>query len=137
MPPPPPQVAEIMERLGLDMLSCFAQRYADIGRMREHGVRVVPGVDSGAMPLKAHGNAWIAVTDLVTGGWPVDEALAAGTAGAADACGVGDVTGRLGPALRRRPARRRRRPRGGPPGARPAGAVWVRGIAVTPSGRAG
>jgi imidazolonepropionase-like amidohydrolase len=47
------------------------------------------------MPLKAHGNAWIAVTDLVASGYPVDEALAAGTSGAADACGVGDVTGRL------------------------------------------
>ncbi len=95
MPPPPPQVAETMAALGMDMPAMLAQRYVDVGRMRERGVRVVPGVDSGAMPLKAHGNAWIAVTDLVTGGWPVGEALAAGTSGAADACGVGDVTGRL------------------------------------------
>ncbi|KAA1428967.1 amidohydrolase family protein [Nocardioides antri] len=95
LPPPPPQVAQLMEKLGLDMMQFFAQRYTDTGRMREHGVRVVPGVDAGAMPLKAHGNAWLAVTDLVKCGYPVDEALAAGTSGAADACGVGDVTGRL------------------------------------------
>ncbi len=95
MPPPPPQVAETMAKLGMDMPTMLAQRYADVGRMRDRGVRVVPGVDSGAMPLKAHGNAWIAVTDLVESGYPVEEALAAGTSGAADACGVGDVTGRL------------------------------------------
>ena len=95
MPPPPPQVAETMAALGMDFPTMLAQRFADLGRMRAHGVRVVPGVDAGAMPLKAHGNAWIAVTDLVTGGYPVEEALAAGTSGAADACGVGDVTGRL------------------------------------------
>ena len=95
MPPPPPQVAETFAKVGVDMPAMFAQRYLDVGRMRDHGVRVVPGVDAGAMPLKAHGNAWIAVTDLVTSGYPVAEALAAGTSGAADACGVGDVTGRL------------------------------------------
>ncbi len=95
LPPPPPQVAEIMQRFNLDPMTFFTQRFAQVGRMRDHGVRVVPGVDAGAMPLKAHGNAWIAVTDLVTSGYPVDEALAAGTSGAADACDVGDVTGRL------------------------------------------
>lgn len=99
LPPPPPQVAEIMARFGMDMMTFFNQRYADVGRMRDHGVRVVPGVDSGAMPLKRHGNAWRAVTDLVTAGYPVAEALAAGTAGAADACGVGDLTGALRPGL--------------------------------------
>lgn len=99
MPPPPPQVAAIMERLGMDMLGFFAQRLVDVGRMREHGVRVVPGVDAGAMPLKAHGNAWLAVLDLVAAGWTLAEALAAGTAGAADACGLHTVTGRLRPGL--------------------------------------
>lgn len=95
LPPPPPQVAETMQRLGIDLKQAFQQRYVDQGRMRAHGVRVVPGVDAGAMPLKAHGNAWLAVTDMVKSGYPVAEALAAGTSGAADACGVGDVTGRL------------------------------------------
>ncbi len=95
MPPPPPQVTETFARLGLDFEQMMAQRYVDVDRMRAHGVRVVPGVDSGAMPAKPHGGAWRAVTDLVKSGYPVEEALAAGTAGAADACGVGDVTGRL------------------------------------------
>jgi imidazolonepropionase-like amidohydrolase len=95
MPPPPPQVAETFARMGLDMASMHVQQQAAVSRMRARGVRVVPGVDSGAMPLKPHGNAWIAVTDLVQCGFTVEEALAAGTSGAADACGVGDVTGRL------------------------------------------
>ena len=95
LPPPPPQVTEIMERMNLDMMTFFMQRYTDVGRMRERGLRVVPGVDAGAMPLKAHGNAWLAVTDLVKCGFQVEEALAAGTAVAAEACGVGDATGRL------------------------------------------
>lgn len=99
LPPPPPQVQGVMDRLGLDMMQFFAQRYADLGRMREHGVWVVPGVDAGAMPLKAHGNAWLAVKDLADAGWPVADALAAGTSAAARACGVDDVTGALHPGL--------------------------------------
>lgn len=95
MPPPPPQVQEVMARTGLDMGAMMVRLFETAGRLRANGVRVVPGVDSGAMPLKAHGNEWIAISDLVTAGWPVDEALTAGTSGAADACGVGDVTGRL------------------------------------------
>lgn len=95
MPPPPPQVLEVMARTGLDFGSMLARGFETAGRLRAHGIRVVPGVDSGAMPLKAHGNEWIAVVDLVRAGWPIEEALAAGTSGAADACGVGDVTGRL------------------------------------------
>ena len=133
LPEPPPQVAEIMNRLGLGRDEFFLRRYADVARMREHGVRVVPGVDAGAMPLKAHGNAWLAVTDLVKGGWPVAEALAAGTSGAADAIGVGDVTGAIRPGLaadllvvdgdlRTDPDALGRRT-----------AVWVRGDAVTPA----
>ena len=95
MPPPPPQVVEVMARTGIDMAAMMIRLFETAARLRAHGIRVVPGVDSGAMPLKAHGNEWIAVADLVTAGWPIEEALAAGTSGAADACGVGDVTGRL------------------------------------------
>jgi imidazolonepropionase-like amidohydrolase len=95
LPPPPPQIAEVMESMGLDQVTMFTRRYEQVGRMRERGVGVVPGVDAGAMPLKAHGNAWLAVTDLVRSGYPVEEALVAGTSGAADACGVGSETGRL------------------------------------------
>ncbi|TQK70640.1 amidohydrolase family protein [Nocardioides sp. SLBN-35] len=99
LPTPPPAILEIMARVGLDIEAFFAQRYVDVGRMRAHGVRVVPGVDAGAAPTKAHGNAWRAVLDLATAGWPLDEALAAGTSGAADACGLGAETGALRPGL--------------------------------------
>ncbi|WP_188113505.1 amidohydrolase family protein [Nocardioides humilatus] len=95
MPPPPPQALEVMAKTGMDFGSMLARGFETAARLRAHGIRVVPGVDSGAMPLKAHGNEWIAIADLVRAGWPVEEALAAGTSGAADACGVGDVTGRL------------------------------------------
>jgi imidazolonepropionase-like amidohydrolase len=133
LPPPPPQILEVQQRLGLDMQAFFQERYGHVGRMREHGLTVVPGVDSGAMPLKAHGNQWLAVTDLVKAGYPVAEALAAGTSGAAGAIGVGAVTGaiRAGLAadvlvvdgdLRSEPDALARRT-----------AVWVRGDPVTPA----
>lgn len=99
MAAPPPAVVEIMARVGLDVEGFFAQRYVDAGRMRDHGVRVVPGVDAGAGPMKAHGNAWRAVLDLVTAGWPLAEALAAGTSGAAEVCGLAAETGALRPGL--------------------------------------
>jgi imidazolonepropionase-like amidohydrolase len=96
---PPPRIVEMMTRIGLDMPTVFARRKADAGRMRAHGVRVVSGVDAGAAPPKQHGNAWRAVDDLLVGGFPVDEALATATSVAAEACGLGDVTGALRPGL--------------------------------------
>ncbi|GAA3521496.1 amidohydrolase family protein [Nocardioides daeguensis] len=99
MSAPPPAVLAIMEHLGVGIDEFYAQRYVDVGRMRAHGVRVVPGVDAGAGPVKAHGNAWRAVLDLVTAGWPLREALAAGTSGAARACGLAAETGVLRPGL--------------------------------------
>ncbi|GAA3812802.1 amidohydrolase family protein [Nocardioides panacisoli] len=133
LPPPPPQVLEVQQRLGLDMQAFFEQRYGHLGRMRDHGLTVVPGVDSGAMPLKGHGNQWLAVTDLVKGGYPVAEALMTATAGTADALGVGDVTGSIRPGLaadvlvvdgdlRAEPDALGRRT-----------AVWVRGESVIPA----
>ena len=64
-------------------------------RLREHGVAVVTGVDSGIGPTKRHGNAWRAVGEMVEGGYPVAEALATATSVAADACGLAGETGRL------------------------------------------
>ena len=57
-------------------------------RLREHGIRVVSGLDAGAMPAKQHGDLWRSVAELVRGGWPVDEAVATATSVAADDCGV-------------------------------------------------
>jgi imidazolonepropionase-like amidohydrolase len=56
-------------------------------------------VDAGIQPGKAHGTLAHAVAELVSAGFPVDEALATATSLAADACGLGDVTGRLRPGL--------------------------------------
>ncbi|MGY2874206.1 imidazolonepropionase-like amidohydrolase [Marmoricola sp. URHA0025 HA25] len=92
---PPPRIVEELARIGVDLPTLLARRRIDAGRMRDHGVRVVSGVDAGAAPLKPHGNAWRAVADLVSAGYPVDEALATATSVAADACGLREVTGAL------------------------------------------
>ena len=46
-------------------------------------------------PFKAHGNVWRTVGEMVAGGYPVAEAMAAATSVAAEACGLGTETGRL------------------------------------------
>lgn len=92
---PPPAIKMVMERLGMDPMDMFEGRIALLPRFREHDVRLVTGTDAGIGPPKNHGNAWIAVNDLVRGGYPVNEALATATSGAADACDLTGVTGRL------------------------------------------
>jgi imidazolonepropionase-like amidohydrolase len=64
-------------------------------RLREHGVTVITGVDSGMGPTKRHGNTWRTVGELIEGGYPTEEALAAATSLAAAACGLAAETGRL------------------------------------------
>jgi imidazolonepropionase-like amidohydrolase len=96
MPAPPPPLAELMARLGVASFDAFySSRIGVFGRLREHGVAVVTGVDSGMGPPKRHGNAWRTVGELVEGGYPVAEALAAATSVAAEACGLAGETGRL------------------------------------------
>ena len=92
---PPPRILGVMKTTGMDFESAMAARRAVAGRTRAHGVRVVSGLDAGAGPVKAHGNIALAIADLLVAGFPVDEALATATAVAADACGLGDVTGSL------------------------------------------
>jgi len=100
MPTPPPPVAALMARLGITSFASFyASHIGVFSRLREHGVPVVTGVDSGMMPAKAHGNVWRAVGELVEGGYPVTEALAAATSVAAEACGLTLETGRLAAGL--------------------------------------
>lgn len=94
---PPPAIKAVMDRLGLNPMDIFEDRIAQLSRLREYDVRLVTGTDAGIAPPKNHGNAWIAVVDLVRGGYPVDEALATATSGAADACDLTGVTGRLAP----------------------------------------
>jgi imidazolonepropionase-like amidohydrolase len=96
MPAPPPQFAALMARLGVTTFDEFyASRIGSLTRLREHGVRVVTGVDSGMGPMKRHGNAWRTVGELVEGGYPVAAALSAATSVAAEACGLAKDTGRL------------------------------------------
>lgn len=96
MPAPPPPLAELMARLGVTSFEEFyASRIGVFTRLREHGVAVVAGVDSGMGPPKRHGNAWRTVGELVEGGYPAAEALAAATSVAAKACGLPGETGRL------------------------------------------
>jgi imidazolonepropionase-like amidohydrolase len=77
----------------------YAARIGVIGRLRQHGVTVITGVDSGMAPAKQHGNVWRAVGELVEGGYPTADALAAATSVAADACRLGSETGRLAKGL--------------------------------------
>lgn len=93
---PPPPVAELMARVGITSFDAFyVSQISVFGRLHEHRVAVVTGVDSGMGPMKRHGNAWRTVGELVEGGYPVAEALAAGTSVAAEACALAGETGRL------------------------------------------
>jgi imidazolonepropionase-like amidohydrolase len=90
MPAPPPPLAELMARFGVASFDQFyTSRIGVFARLREHGVRVIAGVDSGMGPTKRHGNAWR--------GYLVPEALASATSLAAKACGLAAETGRLAP----------------------------------------
>jgi imidazolonepropionase-like amidohydrolase len=92
----PPHVVELLARVGItDPEAHHAHLARQAGRLREHGIRVVSGLDAGAMPAKRHGQLWRAVVELVDGGWPVEEALATATSAAAEDCGV--PAGRLAP----------------------------------------
>jgi imidazolonepropionase-like amidohydrolase len=98
MPPPPPPVAALMARFGVTSFDEFyVSRIGMFTRLRDHGVAVIAGVDSGMGPTKRHGNAWRTVGEQVDGGYPVSEALASATSLAAQACGVAAETGRLAP----------------------------------------
>jgi len=95
---PPPQIAAVLAKLNMTAEDGLTKRVDTLAPLlAAHGVTVVSGVDAGVGPPKTHGNAWIAVHDLVRGGWPVDRALATATSVAAEACRLGEVTGRLAP----------------------------------------
>jgi imidazolonepropionase-like amidohydrolase len=98
VPPPElmaPGLRSALERVGLDYPTMHATRIGHYARLRTAGVRVVSGTDAGISPPKAHGNVGFAVQDLVAAGYPVAEALATATSGAAESCGLGTVTGSL------------------------------------------
>ena len=95
----PPGIRGVLERLGLDLETFRATRIGQARLLRAQGVRVVAGTDAGAAPTKRHGAVWRAVLELVDAGYPMADALATATSGAADELGLGSVTGRLAPGL--------------------------------------
>ncbi len=92
---PPPQMQEMLTRLGLDAASLRAFRLAACHAAYTAGVRLVAGVDSGIGAIKPHGYVAHAVATMVEAGMPCSAALASATASAADALGIGSTTGRL------------------------------------------
>jgi imidazolonepropionase-like amidohydrolase len=99
LPEPPPPMKALLDRMGVSREEVFMNRRLNAAKLRRHGVRVVSGLDAGVTPLKRHGLVWRSVTDLVTGGYPVEEALVTATSAAAQACGLADVTGSLAAGL--------------------------------------
>jgi len=96
MPPPPPPIAALLARVGVTSFEEFyTQRLGLFTRLRDHGVTVITGVDSGMGPFKPHGNAWRVVVEMVDAGYPAAEALASATSLAAEVCGLAGETGRL------------------------------------------
>jgi imidazolonepropionase-like amidohydrolase len=73
-------------------LDVFAQVVVE---MRERGVRLVAGVDSGALPGKPHDALPHAITEFARLGMTNAEAVAAGTLEGARVCGLGDRKGAL------------------------------------------
>ena len=103
VPPPevialaPAGVRAMMERAGLTPETFRQLRLDTVRRMHEAGARFVAGRDAGISPFLAHGSLREGLAFLVEAGATVEEALAAATSLAADACGVGDRKGRLRP----------------------------------------
>jgi imidazolonepropionase-like amidohydrolase len=95
----PPGLRTALDRLGLTLPGLFDALREQLSRVREHGVVVVTGTDAGISASKAHGNVRFAIYDLVSAGYPVADALATATSGAAASCGLSDVTGALRPGL--------------------------------------
>jgi imidazolonepropionase-like amidohydrolase len=91
----PPALRLLTERLKLDPDSMIAARGEQALQMRAAGVRLVSGTDAGIGPAKLHGSVWRAVHELVVAGYPPRDALVTATSLAAEACGLGGVTGRL------------------------------------------
>lgn len=93
---PPTSMALLLKLTGFSSLDGFYEsRLEALSRLRRHGVRLAPGVDSGMGPTKRHGSAWRMAGELVQAGYSVAEALGSVTSVAAEACGVAATTGRL------------------------------------------
>jgi imidazolonepropionase-like amidohydrolase len=90
-----PRLRELLESLGLDPDSMRIAREGQLRLLREHGVGVVCGTDSGIGPTKRHGDSiWRAVGEAAAA-VPLEQALSSATSYAADVLGLSAVTGRL------------------------------------------
>jgi imidazolonepropionase-like amidohydrolase len=85
----------MMERAGLTPESFRQLRLDMVRRMHEGGAQFVSGRDAGISPFLAHGSVHESLAFFAEAGATVEQALAAGTFLAAQACGVGDRKGRL------------------------------------------
>jgi imidazolonepropionase-like amidohydrolase len=132
LPAPPAGVLEAMRRTGLDPLTFNSARIEVARRMREHGVRVITGVDDGAIATKRHGSIALSIADLVSAGYPMSEALATATSVAAEACGLAEVTGSLRAGLAADILVVDGDLREGPEPLTPPAAVLVRGVSAVP-----
>jgi imidazolonepropionase-like amidohydrolase len=99
MPAPPGAMTAAMKRTGLDLESGQAAKVQVLRRAQTYGIQLVTGVDAGAGPAKPHGIVSLALAALTEGGFSIADAVASATAGAAQACGLAQVTGRLEPGL--------------------------------------
>jgi imidazolonepropionase-like amidohydrolase len=93
----PAGLRAMMERAGFTPESFRQLRLDIVRRMHQAGARFVGGRDAGISPFLAHGSMHEGLAFLVEAGATVEEALAAATSLAAEACGVGDRKGRLRP----------------------------------------
>lgn len=128
LPAPPPGVLEAMRRTGMDPESLNGARIEVVGRIRQHGVRLITGVDDGAIAIKPHGSIALAIDALMDAGYPIAEALATTTSLAADACGLAEVTGSLRAGLAADVLVVDGDLSTGPDPLRSPTAVWVRGV---------
>src|SRR3954447_12577370 len=93
---PSPRVQAELARIHI----AWEDRYPQVAELHRAGVVLVGGVDAGINPAKPHGTVMAeTLLELVLSGLTAAEALAAGTAVAARACGLADRTGRLAAGL--------------------------------------
>jgi imidazolonepropionase-like amidohydrolase len=95
----PPQVQELVRRLGMEPDEINRVRAEQMWRAREHGVTVLCGTDAGIGPSKDHSTLWRGALQMLDAGCTIEEALATATSVAAHACLVDTVTGSLAPGL--------------------------------------
>jgi len=93
----PAGLRAMFERAGFTPESFRQLRLDMVRRMHEAGARFVAGRDAGISPFLAHGSLHEGLAFFVEAGATVEEALAAATSLAAEACGLGDRKGRLRP----------------------------------------